>query len=470
MFQWPNKIGTSLSCFASPEKINVPATRVSYGTAFMLQVSGSVESQRQSRCRKSHRKSRKGCVNCRFRRIKCSEEHPSCQRCRDYRVTCSYGRSSTDLISYDEQVSGEIAMVSSECVFRLLPCRSPRLKTHIDDAVMYRFRNRTVHTFGTPETAKLYLFTVPRLAVEFDYLRHTIYATTLVHDRALSAVTKPSLAEAYYLNQAAKVFGQKLSAQDYRADEKDALWATAVYLCAVSASSVESETSTLAWPLNEAQSSDLNWLSMQRGLRTVWKLTQMGDRCTSLSNGEERGKFNCAIPDVPDPGIDGVPHVLVALYALGESSTSTDHPYHAAVRYLTTLLPIKSTPFNTLKFMIFAGGMTSKFHALLQQKDKLALLLMALWYTKLFKTHWFVSSRAVIECRSIHQYLQCQEKLSCCFEKLMDLLRQACSDFEFDIADRLLLNSDPCNLIDDPQRRRCPSNEPTSLKTDMFWL
>ncbi|KAK5655743.1 hypothetical protein OQA88_5280 [Cercophora sp. LCS_1] len=39
---------------------------------------------------KGHRKSRKGCTSCKARRVKCSEELPTCRACRRLRLDCQY--------------------------------------------------------------------------------------------------------------------------------------------------------------------------------------------------------------------------------------------------------------------------------------------------------------------------------------------------------------------------------------------
>ncbi|KAK9375772.1 uncharacterized protein V1513DRAFT_441937 [Lipomyces chichibuensis] len=48
------------------------------------------DSKRVVRPRKSHIKSRKGCGNCKRRRIKCDEEHPQCFNCLKHGVDCDY--------------------------------------------------------------------------------------------------------------------------------------------------------------------------------------------------------------------------------------------------------------------------------------------------------------------------------------------------------------------------------------------
>lgn len=49
-----------------------------------------------TKSRKSHKKSRLGCDNCKQRRIKCDELFPQCLRCTVHRVECSYQRYSRD--------------------------------------------------------------------------------------------------------------------------------------------------------------------------------------------------------------------------------------------------------------------------------------------------------------------------------------------------------------------------------------
>ncbi|OHE92148.1 hypothetical protein CORC01_12551 [Colletotrichum orchidophilum] len=47
-----------------------------------------------ARKRRAHKKSRKGCGNCKLRRVKCDETKPKCVKCVSYGVTCSYAPTS----------------------------------------------------------------------------------------------------------------------------------------------------------------------------------------------------------------------------------------------------------------------------------------------------------------------------------------------------------------------------------------
>ncbi|KAH7080764.1 hypothetical protein FB567DRAFT_531697 [Paraphoma chrysanthemicola] len=52
---------------------------------------------RVERKRRVHAKSRKGCKNCKIRRVKCGEERPHCKMCKSYGVECNYSGTDTAL-------------------------------------------------------------------------------------------------------------------------------------------------------------------------------------------------------------------------------------------------------------------------------------------------------------------------------------------------------------------------------------
>ncbi|KAL1978153.1 hypothetical protein VTN31DRAFT_1012 [Thermomyces dupontii] len=64
--------------------------RVQFPTSNQTAQSDSHPVKRQSVKRRSHRKSRLGCGNCKRRRVKCDETQPHCERCRKYGITCDF--------------------------------------------------------------------------------------------------------------------------------------------------------------------------------------------------------------------------------------------------------------------------------------------------------------------------------------------------------------------------------------------
>ncbi|KAL4903063.1 hypothetical protein BDW74DRAFT_56189 [Aspergillus multicolor] len=64
-----------------------------------------INSYTASKSRKSHRKSRLGCGNCKRRRVKCDEQRPECRNCQRHSVPCDYA-------SEDGNTSHELSTTS----------------------------------------------------------------------------------------------------------------------------------------------------------------------------------------------------------------------------------------------------------------------------------------------------------------------------------------------------------------------
>ena len=109
-------------------------------------------------------------------------------------------------------------------------------------------------------------------ACEHAMLMQVILAMTLMHDRHIVgfAATPQSVVEAYHYYQATAMVQRKLMAHDPR--ERDALWAAAALLGALSFANIDARTYQEAWPLKAPSPSDLDWLRMMSGKMAVWKL------------------------------------------------------------------------------------------------------------------------------------------------------------------------------------------------------
>ncbi|KAH6874373.1 hypothetical protein B0T10DRAFT_498842 [Thelonectria olida] len=60
--------------------------------------------------RRSHTKSRKGCLNCKRRKVKCDEAHPACFNCKRYGVSCSLGGNRESMASLSSHNGSRIAL------------------------------------------------------------------------------------------------------------------------------------------------------------------------------------------------------------------------------------------------------------------------------------------------------------------------------------------------------------------------
>lgn len=386
-------------------------------------------------------------------------------------VPCNYDRSTANLKTLGEQVTNEFNIIDLNGSFdqrgtsdSLSPTRSPLalLSTNPQHATILRFKQRTALTFGTPLTVHLYAEAVPRLAMQYEFLLHAVLATTFVHDRSLAGAADPMPVESYHFGQSAALLNQKLSTTIFMPD-RDAIWATSIYLCAMAIFSVNTTDPSQAWPMKPHSHNNLEWIDLKAGLRVIWDLASMERHESIFAHSEKKAKVNCIYPDDLEPGIDGLPPLLVRLCGLGKNSTSANNSYHAAVGHLSWMLPMEGTPMNMLKFMDFAGAITPAFRALLQEKDPIALLLLALWYSKLWHCAWWMIPRAVVECRSICQYLTLQKIEDKYFTGILKELQNASLTLDDSVAETLLAQPLETFLQVDQH------DGPSSMQVSMFW-
>lgn len=339
-------------------------------------------------------------------------------------TTCSYD-TAANLSSTGERVIGSIRP-SRRTSTSTLPSPSPLTTSPSSDwrhETIFRFRYRTVFSMGSPRTAAQYAEVVPRLAMQHEHLLHAIVAITLLHDRALSG-SRSTSTESYHLSRAAAKFNQKLSSTITNED-KDALWATAVYMCTTSVFTIDTADPEETWPL-ESSPDDLKWLNLQAGLRVIWSISEVQRPDSAFAYVGECVDENCVFPRPPEPGIIGLPPLLVELCELDEWSDGSNSPYHTAVRCLSWLLPIECTSANVLTFMTFAGSMTKWYRGHLQQKDPRALLLLGIWYSRMFSSSWWMIPRATVEAQAIYHYLCKLNIEESVFQKVLGLLGGAC--------------------------------------------
>lgn len=62
----------------------------SAGSSALVRTTSEIQRQKQRLERRGHTKSRRGCFNCKRRRIKCQETAPACGHCVKTGLTCEY--------------------------------------------------------------------------------------------------------------------------------------------------------------------------------------------------------------------------------------------------------------------------------------------------------------------------------------------------------------------------------------------
>ncbi|RPA78591.1 hypothetical protein BJ508DRAFT_416466 [Ascobolus immersus RN42] len=158
------------------------------------------DGKRSKLTRKSHTKSRKGCGNCKNRRIKCDETKPSCNKCMRQGIDCDYqfqwSSGSSDQLSirsnsrsrsfspysgsHRGSFGGWVAFPEAD----FYPAGTTFEDT-LDIQLMAQYTSQTFKTLAYPDIdgSKREIFQqwIPQLAAQHSYLKHALLAVTGEH-------------------------------------------------------------------------------------------------------------------------------------------------------------------------------------------------------------------------------------------------------------------------------------------------
>ncbi|KAF2703130.1 hypothetical protein K504DRAFT_508307 [Pleomassaria siparia CBS 279.74] len=393
------------------------------------------------RKRKSHAKSRKGCGNCKLRRVKCDEKRPQCQKCVSYGVSCNYDGKKASLhlsaqgsfqVEFSQNSSTERLVVHmglpppvSVSVNRTmvamandsLKVASMDMDTNLwtfserDLGVMKRFQERTAMTIGTAKTAPLYRHAISSLAFQHPFLMHMVLGLTLLHDAHL-CTHSPALAATYthnalqHWNTATKLFNHVLS-NPIIPTARDAIWTTGALIGAVVFAYVESPDVSTAWPLKPPDPNDLDWLKLSEGKKAIWKVADPLRPDSIFHNIYQEQGFAAVPTWIEENDLSRIPPDILAIFDIGAQSTLTNNVYHLPVLILARLDDMTPTHEDILNFLYFMGYMTAGFRHLLQSKDPRALLLLAWWFETLKDGDiWWLKKRSKVGGESIKRWFE----------------------------------------------------------------
>ncbi len=242
--------------------------------------------------------------------------------------------------------------------------------------------------------------------MQYPFLMHASLALAALHDRYLGTPTagRPALLATYHWSQCTALFNQQLR-RPIQPQDRDAVWATAASLGAITFASVDAASSPeAAWPLKEAEPSDLEWIRISEGKMALWHLTdplRAGSVFRAMSH-----VYAQLFSPLPVRGIDGLPPALSSLCNLDASSSADSNPFFTPVHALSRLLATPGDQITLSIAILFMGHMKKPFTAMLQARHPVALLLLAMWYARARQAVWWIELRARVECPSICLYLR----------------------------------------------------------------
>lgn len=212
--------------------------------------------------------------------------------------------------------------------------------------------------------------------------------------------------EIHHTLQCICLFKRKLS-QLIAAPDRDALWATSALLGLIAIVSFDETSPEDAWPVRPVHASDLEWMRLTVGKRIIWTLTDPL-RTNGLFRAMASEYADMEFP-IPETSIAGIPSSLIKACNLTETSNSDNNPYYVAAHLLALLARSQMLPggsFPGIYMIAFISQSQLCFRRLLEDKDPVGLLLLALWYREAGKALWWVRQRAAIETQAIRIYIE----------------------------------------------------------------
>ncbi|EFW17809.1 hypothetical protein D8B26_004852 [Coccidioides posadasii str. Silveira] len=377
------------------------------------------------RPRRSHRKSRTGCGNCKRRRVKCDETKPHCQRCEAYGVSCDYTAVDNQLTlatacaSNSRQIDASaFSMSVTDLGNRILEVLRSGSLSGVDPGPLPSFTaknaplalNHFVQTVGliasmTDSSRKVVRGDMMRLAFRTPHLMHAILGVACTSMYQMSIHDKShKVAEAYHWEVAIRLYKKEIQ-NPVGAHNMDALMSTCMMMGVLSF--CEKEYNPLDSWVFSSRPTDLNWLLVQGGLRYLIQSAVPWIRQSIwwdffMESDDENKTF-----DDHRPGRVGLDPQLADLCEIGETTTEDDNPYHWPLRMLSPLLNLPMIREHFSKFCTFMGRLLPPYTNLLHRKEPRACLILAIWMAKMCEQkEWWIYPRMHAECTALCMFLE----------------------------------------------------------------
>ncbi|KAF2136472.1 uncharacterized protein K452DRAFT_313167 [Aplosporella prunicola CBS 121167] len=124
--------------------------------------------------RRTHRKSRLGCLNCKRRRIKCDETKPSCSNCVSHSIHCKYAAASQPATT--RPIESEAAADHGS------QPDAPVASLNLTDLeLLHNYYVRTSKTFGEASTFIFWEINAPQIGFSYPFVLHLILGFSALH-------------------------------------------------------------------------------------------------------------------------------------------------------------------------------------------------------------------------------------------------------------------------------------------------
>ncbi|KIW00401.1 uncharacterized protein PV09_08110 [Verruconis gallopava] len=367
------------------------------------------------RARRTHKKSRGGCLACKDKHKKCDEIRPRCSACSKRDSYCRYpdderqqGSGSSKALIPRPSIDGQRLKFTTP--FVLLHTGQ---HTEHDLLLLDHFVKSTTKDLQGQNATFVYATKALELAKEKSYLMHAAIAQAACHLNQLNPDDpKFRMAEAFHTQLASRGLCEAVNRINGLKDS-DAVLTTAMLVNGISFCSAEYRDDEFVpqwW-----------WLRVQLGLRELLART-------SPYHSESMWKSLFDASDsfqICEPPTNDLAQRIADFCGISDSSTAENCVYFEPVRWLWPIVTRPPRKKYLLLYLRFIGSITNEFVDLLEARDEKALLIFGHWLALMCSINeWWSVRRTRRECWKICDFLL--NKLRGPDLELLEFPAQAC--------------------------------------------
>ncbi|KAJ6440681.1 C6 transcription factor [Purpureocillium lavendulum] len=377
---------------------------------------GNATARRYQR-RKTHHKSRGGCVACKTKRVKCDEGRPCCARCRRNAVSCSYSpaedRGSHASSSSSVSPGAERPWSSSSVNLRQMCVvlgRSTSLS--LSPAVVGLDLAQEPSHHGLPRVVLMHHFQhlfpelqllnssdpnpILTLGIARPFLLEAALAVSASHLRHhhCAPESRRSSRVAEHFQQALAVRSFRAALQSLALDQltADAFVLTSMFLNLLTFSFLEDGDPERTWLFHPEDPERLSWFSLQLGLKPLLLATEHFRDETILAwiyaaSDDERGTFYGK-----DQSMDRVPSHWMAFLGLDrEVQSEEEELLREPARMLAEVRDLEPRDECFFLYVNFVGAldMEFRFRDMLEAEDERAVWMFGYWLGLMRRFRWW---------------------------------------------------------------------------------
>ena len=362
--------------------------------------------------RSSHRKSRKGCGNCKARKIKCDERQPGCWQCEKHAIHCDYQSSAAARTSEEARpvpsqtnlshASEQHSSVGAD-VYRFSGSKHENRLDLDSLELFYHFVFEACDaTFRNPSTNLTWKKEVSRLALKHEFLMHGILALSAMHITQVDPC-RSELSEARALQHHSKALGLYWPTMDQiNCSNGEALFAFALLLTPIGFCSPENREKPLEKAFNCLQmcrgfgllhDQALSWVK-SGSLAPIAEFQQPWNTSglEPVSGEHQHWEFRGLKISNPNRELDSLVEAREHLWLLGEEETQTHRAVIESLRecffHVSTLQVLENPP---PQIPAWASCLPDLYMEHLKERHPLALAILAYYCTAFvaMEERWF---------------------------------------------------------------------------------